>query len=66
MMKLKLVFYMPNEEIIKKEDLSLQLCLVLKGSCLILEDDNVKRIVRDDVRFETSVFISAFPFLDVN
>lgn len=49
-MKLKLVFYMPSEEIIKKDDLSHQLCLVLKGTCIFLDNDRVKKIVRDDVR----------------
>ena len=49
LMKLKLVFYMPNEEIFKKDDLSRQLALVLKGACHLMEDDKVKRIVRDDV-----------------
>ncbi len=49
-MKLSLVFYMPNEEIFKKDDLSRQLGLVLKGACYLMDDDKVKRIVRDDVR----------------
>ena len=49
-MKLSLVFYMPNEEIFKKEDLSRHLGLVLKGACYLMDDDKVKRIVRDDVR----------------
>ena len=49
MMKLKLVFYMPNEEVIKKDDLSRHLFLVLRGACHFLEDDKVKKIVRDDV-----------------
>ena len=34
MMKLKLVFYMSNEEIFKKEDLSRELALVLQASLL--------------------------------
>jgi hypothetical protein len=49
MMRLKLVFYMPNEEVFKKDDLSRQLALVLKGACHLVEDDRVKRVVRDDV-----------------
>ena len=55
MMKLKLVFYMPNEEIIKKDDLSRQLFLVLRGACHFLEDDKVKKIVRDDVSSPNSL-----------
>jgi hypothetical protein len=62
MMKLKLVFYMPNEEIIKKDDLSLQLCLVLKGTCLVLEDEKVKKIIRDDVSAESIVFMVCWVF----
>ena len=41
---------MPNEEVLKKGDLSRELCLVLHGACRLLEDEKVKRIVRDDVR----------------
>ena len=52
-MKLKLVFYMPNEEIFRKDDLSRQLGLVLKGACFLMEEDKVKRVVRDDVSFES-------------
>jgi hypothetical protein len=48
-MKLNLVFYMPNEEIFKKDDLSRQLGLVQKGACYIMDEDKVKRVVRDDV-----------------
>ncbi len=50
MMRLQPVFYMPNEEVIKKDDLSRELCLVLKGACICFQDDKVKKIVRDDVR----------------
>ena len=48
-MNLQPVFCMPNEEIFKKDDLSRQLCFVLKGACHLMEDEKVKRIVRDDV-----------------
>jgi len=48
-MKLKVVYYMPNEEVLKKGDLSRELCLVLHGACRLMEDEKVKRIVRDDV-----------------
>jgi hypothetical protein len=40
---------MPNEEVLKKGDLSRELCLVLHGACRLMEDEKVKRIVRDDV-----------------
>ncbi len=40
---------MPNEEVLKKGDLSRELCLVLYGACRLMEDEKVKRIVRDDV-----------------
>lgn len=49
LMKLKVVYYMPNEEIFKKDDLSRELCLVLQGACYLMDDDKVKRVVRDDV-----------------
>ena len=49
LMKLKLVFFMPNEEIFKKDDLSRELALVNFGACCIYEDDKVARVVRHDV-----------------
>ena len=49
LMKLSLVFYMPNEEVYKKDDLSRHLSLVLHGSCNLVEDEKVKRVVRHDV-----------------
>jgi hypothetical protein len=45
----QVVYYMPNEEVLKKGDLSRELCLVLHGACRLMEDEKVKRIVRDDV-----------------
>ena len=48
-MKLKVVYYMPHEEVFKKDEISRELCLVLHGACHLVEDDKVKRIVRDDV-----------------
>ena len=51
LMKLKVVFYMPNEEILKKDDLARELCFVLNGACHLIEDEKVKRIVRHDVSF---------------
>ena len=54
MMRLQLVFYMPNEEVFKKDDLSRQVCLVLKGACHLVDDDKVKKIVRDDVSWSLS------------
>ena len=48
-MKLRLVFYMPNEEIFQKDDLSRQLGLVLKGACHLMEEYKVKLVIRDDV-----------------
>ena len=50
-MKLKVVYYMPSEEVFKKDDLSRELCLVLHGACHLMDDDKVKRVVRDDVSF---------------
>ena len=49
LMKLKLVFFMPNEEIFKKDDLSRERALVHHGACYFFEDDKVKRVVRHDV-----------------
>ncbi len=49
LMKFLLVFYMPNEEVYKKDDLSRQLSLVLHGACNLMEDDKVKRVVQHDV-----------------
>ena len=49
LMKLKLVFFMPNEEVFKKDDLSRELALVHYGACSIFEDDKVARVVRHDV-----------------
>ena len=49
LMNLKVVFYMPNEEVFKKDDLSRELCLVLHGACHLLDEDKVKRVVRHDV-----------------
>ena len=46
----QVVFYMPNEEVLKKDDLSRELCFVLHGACLMMQEDRVKRVVRDDVR----------------
>ena len=45
----QVVFYMPNEEVLKKDDLSRELCFVLYGACHLIEDDKVKRVVRHDV-----------------
>jgi hypothetical protein len=49
LMKLKLVFFMPNEEIFKKDDLARELALVHHGACFIYEDEKVSRVVRHDV-----------------
>ena len=49
LMKLKLVFFMPNEEIFKKDDLARELTLVHHGACYIYEDEKVSRVVRHDV-----------------
>ena len=49
LMKLKVVFFMPNEEIFKKDDLSRELALVHYGACFFFEDEKVKRVVRHDV-----------------
>jgi hypothetical protein len=49
LMKLKLVFFMPNEEVFKKDDLSRELALVHYGACSIFEDEKVSRVVRHDV-----------------
>ncbi len=48
-MKLKLVFFMPNEEIFKKDDLARELALVHHGACFIYDDEKVSRVVRHDV-----------------
>jgi hypothetical protein len=45
----QVVYYMPHEEVFKKDEISRELCLVLHGACHLVEDDKVKRIVRDDV-----------------
>ena len=49
LMKLKLVFYMPHEEIFKKDDLARELAMVHYGACFIYEDEKVSRVVRHDV-----------------
>ncbi len=49
LMKLKLVFFMPNEEVFKKDDLARELALVHHGACYVYEDEKVSRVVRDDV-----------------
>jgi len=49
LLKLKVVFYMPGEEIIRKGDLSRELLFVSNGACQIMEDDKVKRVIRHDV-----------------
>ena len=49
LMKLKVVFYMPNEEVFKKDDLSRELAFVLHGACHLIEEDKVARVVRHDV-----------------
>ncbi len=51
LMKLKVLYYMPGEEIFKKGDVSRELCLVLHGACHLMDEDKVKRVVRDDVSF---------------
>jgi hypothetical protein len=48
-MKLKVVYYMPSEDVFKKDEISRELCLVLHGACHLIEDDKIKRVVRDDV-----------------
>jgi hypothetical protein len=45
----QVVFYMPNEEVMTKGDLSRELCFVLHGACHIMQEDRVQRVVRDDV-----------------
>jgi hypothetical protein len=54
LMKLKVVYFMPSEEVFKKDEISRELCLVLHGACHLIEDDKVKRVVRDDVRQPTT------------
>jgi len=49
LMKLKVVFLMPNEELFKKDDLSKELCFVLNGACYLLEDEKIKSVIRHDV-----------------
>ena len=60
-MKLKVVYYMPSEEVFKKDEISRELCLVLQGSCHLIEDDKVKRVVRDDVSSSELVPINLTP-----
>jgi hypothetical protein len=40
---------MPNEEVMTKGDLSRELCFVLHGACHVMQEDRIKRVVRDDV-----------------
>mmetsp|Transcript_52630 Transcript_52630/g.138160 ORF Transcript_52630/g.138160 Transcript_52630/m.138160 type:complete len:327 (+) Transcript_52630:1-981(+) len=49
LMKLNVVFYMANEEVFKKDDMSRELCFVLHGACTLMEDDKIKGVVRHDV-----------------
>jgi hypothetical protein len=49
-MRLRVVYYMPGEEVMRKGDLSRELCFVLHGACHLMEDDKVQRVVRHDVR----------------
>lgn len=57
LMKLKVVFYMTNEEVFRKDDLSRELCMVLHGACYLMDEDKVKRVVRHDVRGPCSRFL---------
>ena len=50
LMKLKVVYYMPSEEVFKKGDISRELCFVLQGACHLMDEDKIKRVGRDDVR----------------
>ncbi len=50
MMRLRVVYYMPGEEVMRRGDLGRELCLVLHGACHLMEDDKVLRVVRHDVR----------------
>ncbi len=52
LMKMSTVFFMPNEEIFKKDDLSRQLGFVLNGACYLMDDDKAKRVIRHDVSFD--------------
>jgi hypothetical protein len=50
LMRLRVVYYMPSEEVMRKGDLSRELCFVLHGACHLMEDDKIHRVVRHDVR----------------
>jgi hypothetical protein len=59
--RLRVVFLMPGEEVFKKGDLSRELALVLHGACTVMNDDKVKRVVRNDVA-EHSSALGEVPF----
>ena len=59
--RLRVVFFMPGEEIFKKGDMARELCFVYRGSCSIMSDDKVKRVVHHDAP-DSSTIIGEIPY----